>query len=934
MFKLKTFKGRKWFFSYSTLITTIFLVIFLFGSVYSTIYAEYYKETMLEAEDIGGFGRLIDLSYETRFSYFSDSDVSTVTNFISNISSFSDEYNFTPYMFLSFEEKTTITHSDGWEETFYTPKQFNFTTSNRNFSAPIYLTSLPLLNWMFPDKIIEKEDIFFSNTYSIYNNLEINDTITLNNDSSILNFTFSSSYSDNYNVLRKKIEGALIDYNNIESLYDFFEGENVKAEFYIDISSTFLDGIDPYLIDDYRGEIEEMVEDEAVRVGLSINKKYGSTRFVYEDLIYAIAANLFVIEAILFPSLLILGFILWIIMKEGTDVLKKELHMYYTRGAKKEQFVKHYSIIHIIIDSVVLLFLSGIGELITQISSQNSSFLISFVGGIMFLIPIEIIKIVTLNRFTKERFDIFQSEYKKKEKKRKEQKELSLKSIILLSFLGILFLVYSFVLPYINPNFFSSLILVTRIVAGVIFFIVVTLFSIRINLTTSLSIINKTISKTDEIKLFLQKMIISKRKGIKLFIMINFWLILITSFAINSVSLYQVSESKYAQNHADVSFLISHRSFVNTSEVNFILSDEDVASYVQEVELTTQESIEMMEGFYWEEETWRDEISFVSLKNITATCPDVFNLENSKGKEFNFQEILQDNRFILASRDLKKGKDYALGDNISLAIRPKEYQEPINFTLSEEPINASFTIFDFFDYFPFISNNGWDYNYKYGGSTTRRYYYVADISLLEEYYGDSFFSSLYIKLKEGVDPMEWYMKIEPQLGIMKKEFVIRVKGERVDIEDYGHLDVDLSTIVWDIPKIEAFILTFATICFTLFYFQSIIDSNKKSIFIAIARGIEIKKLRRNLIMSTFVLLTINVLLGFLVGTVLSALFHLGVYTINIKIYSLSTVAPLTLFFLLFVLGMNFLVSVFSYSFVKKKFDTSIITQMGEQILGE
>ena len=68
MFKLKTFKGRKWFFSYSTLITTIFLVIFLFGSVYSTIYAEYYKEIMLETEDIGGHGRLIDLQYEIRAS--------------------------------------------------------------------------------------------------------------------------------------------------------------------------------------------------------------------------------------------------------------------------------------------------------------------------------------------------------------------------------------------------------------------------------------------------------------------------------------------------------------------------------------------------------------------------------------------------------------------------------------------------------------------------------------------------------------------------------------------------------------------------------------------------------------------------------------------------------------------------------------------------
>ncbi len=739
MFKLTTFKGRKWFFSYSTLITVIFLVIFLFGSIYSTIYAENYKEIMLEAEDIGGFGRLIDLNYETRFSYFSESDVSTVTNFISNISSISDEYHFTPYMFLSFEEKTTITHIDGSEETVYIPKQFNFTISDRNFSAPVYLTSLPLLNWMFPDKNIEKKDIFFSNTYSIENSLEINNTITLNKDSSNFNFKFSSSYSDNYNILRKNIEGALIDYNNIESLYDFFEGENVKAEFYIDISSTFLDGINPYQIDDYRVEIEEMVEDVAVRVGLSISKKYGSTRFVYEDLIYAIAANLISIEVILLPSLLILGFILWILMKEGNDILKKELHLYYTRGAKKEQFVRHYSVIHIINDSVVLIFLSGIGELITQIGSQNSSFLISFVGGLMLLIPIEIIKIITLNRFTKEQFDLFQNEYKKKEKKGKEQKEQSLKSILLLSFLGVLFLVYSFILPYINPNFFSSLILISRIAAGVIFFIVVTLFSIRINLTTSLNIINKTISKTEDIKLFLQKMIISKRKSIKLFILINFWLIIITSFALNSVCLYQESESKYVQNYADVSFLVSHRSFVNTSDVNYILSDEDVESYVQVVRLTTQESIEMNEGYHGDEEIWRDEIFFVSIRNITATCPDVFNLENSKGKDFNFQEMLQNNRSILASRDVKKGKNYTLGDNISLAIRPNEYQEPINYNLKEDPINANFTIFDFFDYFPFISNNGWDYNYKYGSSTAKTYYFVADISLIEDYYGDSFF---------------------------------------------------------------------------------------------------------------------------------------------------------------------------------------------------
>ncbi len=932
MFKLKTFKGRKWFFFYSTLITTIFLVIFLFGSVYSTIYAEYYKEIMLETEDIGGHGRLIDLSYEKRFDYFLESDVVKITDFISNISSISDENHFTLYMFLSFEEKIIIPH-DGGQETVYIPRNFNFTTSSGNFSAPIYITSKPLLQWMFPDKTVVKDDIFFSSTYSVSNNLEINDTITLSKDSSDFEFKFCSSYTEDYRVLHKRLKGALINFENLPSMNTSFEGENVNAEFYIDISSTFLDSIDPYKIDDYRTEVEEIIEDEASRIGLLISKKYSSTGFDYEDFISTISLNLVLIEMILFPSLLILGVILWILTKEGNDTLKKELHLYYTRGAKKRQFVRHYSVIHLLNDIVVLIFLCGIGELITQVGSQNSSFLISFVGGIILLIPIEIIKIVTLNRFTKKQFDLFQSDYKKKEKKGKEQKELSLKTILLLSFLGLIFLAYSFALPYISPNFFSSIILIARIAAGVLFFIVVTLFSIRINLTTSLSLINRAFSRTKDIKLFLQKMIVSKQRSIKLFILINFWLILMTSFALNTVSLYQELENSYGQNYADVSFQVGSRSFVNTSEVNFILSDKDVESYVQAVELTTPESIEMSKISYWEEETWRDKIFFVSISNITATCPDVFNLENSKGKDFNFQEMLLNNRSILASRDLVKGKSYTLGDNISLAIRPVEFQVPINFTLTEEPIKANFTVFDFFNIFPFISDYGWDYNYKYGSSTVKTYYYVADISLLEDFYGDSFFSSLYIKLKDGVDPIEWYTKIELQLGLLKNEFLIRVNGERVSNDYLGPVDADLSNIVWNIPKIEAFILTFATICFTLFYFQSIIDTNKRSIFVAIARGIEIKKLRRNLIMSTFVLLVINILLGFLVGVVLSALFHPGVKAIDIKIYSLSTIAPLTLYYLLFILGMSFLVSLLSYSFVKKKFDTSIITQMGEQILG-
>lgn len=95
MFKIKTLKGRKWFFAYTLLITLVFLFLLLFGSLYSTILAEKQKISYLKTSDIGSKGtdnpNSPDFLYVMPFDNLSMSDVQNYDIFFSNLANFSME---------------------------------------------------------------------------------------------------------------------------------------------------------------------------------------------------------------------------------------------------------------------------------------------------------------------------------------------------------------------------------------------------------------------------------------------------------------------------------------------------------------------------------------------------------------------------------------------------------------------------------------------------------------------------------------------------------------------------------------------------------------------------------------------------------------------------------------------------------------------------
>ena len=245
----------------------------------------------------------------------------------------------------------------------------------------------------------------------------------------------------------------------------------------------------------------------------------------------------------------------------------------------------------------------------------------------------------------------------------------------------------------------------------------------------------------------------------------------------------------------------------------------------------------------------------------------------------------------------------------------------VNFSIPETPLEINFTIFDEFNYFPFIPYNTWIDEIQ-----PLSYHYITDISLLEESYGELIFDSILIKLKKNVNPQEWYDKTKNKLGEYNQFLSAYIPETRRAEREETNLD--------DILVIEVFILSVVVISFTLLYFQSITKDSKNKLLIALSRGINIKRLKSRLVGSSFLLLMINIILGFLVGVTLSAIFHFGVRSYEIRMFRLSLISLESFFFLLVILGASFLTLLVTFILTGKKIDTTILTQMGETILGE
>ncbi|MCG3254724.1 MAG: hypothetical protein KAU62_01470 [Candidatus Heimdallarchaeota archaeon] len=898
MLKIKTLKGRKWFLAYSSLITITFLLLLLFGSIYSTISAEKQKILYLETTDIGSKGtynsNTPDFSYISSFNNFSSSDIVRYNNFLSELTNFSNENHFTPYVLFE------ISSSSG-------PMQFNYSKINTTFTVPILVASPSILEWMFPGEGSQHQFIHFSGNVSQNEGLEYDEEIKMFKDEDEITFLIGSSYYNPYYIFLTKIANrAIISSEHITNLSVFFQEQDLVVSLYLDIDSSYLLNTEVNEINDWLEEITNYIDYIAEKNNLLFDYYISWAKNQFGSFMEDLIANYGLVELTLLPSYLILVLILWVVLKEGLVDLRKELYLYLTRGAQKAQFVKHYAIIFIISDLIMLIFLSGMGELITQLSYQISSILTSILGGMLTLLPLEAVKIYSLHNFVSKHVAAFTQE-SKKQKIKLNQKDLSLKQLLLLMIIGTVFLIYSFLLPFIIPiGFISTIILISRVVAGVLVFIAITLFSTRISFNTSLRILNKISSKYYAITKFIEKFLMSKRRNFKMFTLISFWLIFLSSFTINTLELDHQSQELHDQSQVlDIELYVREYSFMKLTSIESILSDEDIENYIP---LTTM----FTTGNHF------NKITFLPILNVTQVCPSFFNLENAKGENINFQSMNQVENSLLVSHNVIERKYHEIGDNISLSINPSG--QGVNFTISETPLETNFTIFDEFNYFPFIPYFVW---YDEIDPT---YHYITDISLLEELFGELFFDRILIKLRKNVDPQEWYNKTRSELGGYSQFLSAYIPEVRRAEREETSLD--------DILVIEVFILSMVVVIFTLFYFQSITKDNKNQILIALSRGIDSKKLKRGLILSSFLLLMINIVLGFLVGVSLSAIFHFGVRSLEIRMFKLSLISLNSFFFLLTILGGSFLALLVTYKLTSKRIDTSILTQMGETVLGE
>ncbi len=771
---------------------------------------------------------------------------------------------------------------------------------------------------MFPDENETETRIYMDEEVIQQTEIKSDDELTVKFNDTEQSLVVGGTFVSPYYFFKDKFDNKTLLSSTILPYYiDSFQEYELHLDIYLDIDSTYLLGFKTTKLitwlEDFHSQTTYLVDELNDETGVLIKYHTSLTlyrvRASYENAVI----NYSMIELVLLPGYILLGLVLWVLLKEGFMDLKHELQLFLTRGAKKSQFVKHYSMIFVVSDVTIVLLFAGIGELISQLSYQISSFSMSLVGGILTLIPLEFLKIYFLHAFASTHIKAFTQEHIKKSIK-VDKKDLSFRQMFSLLGLGAFFLLYSIILPRILPSEFISIyILISRIIAGFLFLIAITLFSLRMSLNTSISLLNKISKKAFAVTKFIESLFLAKRRNFRLFTLVSFWLIIASSFTLNAIELNKKSDQLLSQaKYLDVELYTKGIDLVNLSAVLSILSDEDVENYIP-----------ITEG----REVWDhyERIYFLPILNITDACPSFFRLENARGEKFDFQAMAQTNHSLLVSHNVIERKGYEIGDNISINLHfnPSFDPDTLNFPIPETFSMANYTIFDEFNYFPFTNY------YEWIDRIQPHYNYVADYSLLKTWFGELVFSSVLIDLKKNVDPVQWSERIRAEWGALEEDIGLYVPGEMPsDI-------VFVEPIIFDdIAIIEVFMLSAVIIGFTLFYFQSMIRHSKTQILIALSRGMDRKQLQRSLVLSTSCLILINIILSFLVGISFSAIFHFGLHPLELKVYNLIPITLSSVIFFFVIFGVSICSTLVSYVFIRKQIDTAALSQMGPTILGE
>ncbi|MBA7524910.1 hypothetical protein ES705_17055 [subsurface metagenome] len=908
MFKRNTIKNRMSFFIYSSILTITILFLLLAGGIFASVQTEKSKVDILKSSDIGlnnnEAPNLADFSFLILYESFTTENSISLTQFIKKMTPLGSMNNFVPYLIL---KKINI------------GVPINISTSTTNISYNIIGVSQSTLNWMFPNTTFSTDTIHLPNSINQLEHVEVGKNVTIESYNNSKEVTIGQFYDEPYFIFDNKItDVGLVP---LSSFFNLIENRNIRSLYlsvFIDSESDYLCKLSLQKIDNYFNEVKEDIDVLAEKNNVLINYWF----YWRENFAESIRENLLTqfgqLQVVLAPTYLLLLLIFWFTMTESFIPLKKEYRLFLTRGAKPRKFIQHYLVIFILFDFSFLLLFGIIGEIISQLSWQTSSIGFSLISGILTLVLLEMIKIIALILFTKHEQLFFKTQTEKP-KSYRNKKGLSGKYIIiLLAFGGIVF-GYSYLIPLFLP--FESLtpvVQITRIVSGVILLLTIALFSSKLSLNTLFRFIQHSSSVSFlAVSKLLYSLFLSKRRRFQFFSIIGFWVILLSTYVINSYGMDVQIKNRYWQTYnldiglylgGDSQPVMNPASYLLLDDVSNILSDNDIKNYIQVARLRV---IEEIGG----NEVNRGTIVFLPFANVTAACPSFLSFENSKGESVNASVFSEnENRVLLSHKAIMKEK-HKVGDNLTLNILI--HGPVLNSSLTERQ-SVNITIYDDFTYVPFFNNEPF---YEFGDYGD--YVYLADFSLMEKIFGASFFSYILFELKEDVDPHQWYNSIRNKLSNVEDQFMIIFTKDK--IKEYSDIYVLL--------PIEGFLLSLIAIFFTFFYFQVIFRENEKQLLTSISRGMDPKLLQRTIFKCSVLLVMINILLSFIMGIIISVVIPFGPSFGEIKMFHISFLSSFVLLeFGGIILG-SLIILIINHITLMKRINTSNLTTLRETILG-
>lgn len=907
MFKRNTIKNRMSFFIYSSILTITILFLLLAGGIFASVQTEKSKVEILKYQDIGFNNNeapnLADFSFLVLYENFAFEDKISLTQFIEKMALLGSMKNFVPHVIL---------------KTVNIGEPITIFTSTTNLSYNIIGVSQSTLNWMFPNTTFSTDTIHLPYSFNQLEHVEVGKNVTIKSYNNSKEVTIGQFYDEPYFIFDNKItDVGLVP---LSLFFNLTENRNIRSLCVfglIDSESDYLCKLSLQKIDNYFNEVKEDIDVLAEKNNVLINYWF----YWRENFAESIRENLLTqfgqLQAVLAPTYLLLLLIFWFTMTESFIPLKKEYRLFLTRGAKPRKFIQHYLVIFILFDISFLLLFGIIGEIISQLSWQTSSIGFSLISGILTLVLLEMIKIIALILFTKHEQLFFKTQTEKP-KTYRNKKGLSGKYIIILLAFGGIVWGYSYLIPLFLP--FESLtpvVQTTRIVSGVILLLTIALFSSKLSINTLFRFIQHSSSVSFlAVSKLLYSLFLFKRRRFQFFSIIVFWVILLSTYVINSYGMDVQIKNRYWETYnLDIGLYLGRSKpvmnrayYLLLDDVSNILSDNDIKNYIQVARL---ELIEEIGG----NEVNRGTIVFLPFANVTAACPSFLSFENSKGESVNASAFSEnENRVLLSHKAIMKEK-HNVGDNLTLNMR---FLGPVlNSSLTEKQ-SVNITIYDDFTYVPFFNNEPF---YEFGGYGD--YVYLADFSLMEKIFGESFFSYILFELKEDVDPHQWYDRIRNKLSNVEDQF--RISFTKDKIKEY--LDIYI------LLPIEGFLLSLIAIFFTFFYFQVIFRENEKQLLTSISRGMNPKLLQRTIFKCSVLLVMINILLSFIMGVIISVVIPFGPSFEEIKMFQISFLS----FFVLLEFGGIILGSLFmliiNHITLMKRINTSNLTALRETILG-